>query len=252
MNTKTPRQSGSGAGKGTVPVESAQQQVESAKPRKRRAGRPRGGDHDLRERLIDAAISQFTRTGVRATSLRAIATEAGATPAMLHYYFGSKQQMVEAVVEERLMPALAPMRRFLVVAEVDPATLVPGVVRGISELVARHAWLPPLWVREVLCEGGALRDALFERGVPQAPQVLARKFAAAQAAGHIDAAFDPRLLAVSLIGLTLFPAAGAPIWRRMLDAGDVDSVAMQAHALALFGQGIGVALKPMTDKGDGT
>ena len=62
----------------------------------RRAGRPSGDDQDLRRRLLDAAIAQFARTGIAATSLRAIATEAGVTPAMLHYYFGDKARFTEA------------------------------------------------------------------------------------------------------------------------------------------------------------
>ena len=46
------------------------------------------------------------------------------------------------------------------------------------------------------------------------------------------------LLMVSLVGLTLFPAAGAPIWRRLFDAGDLDYAALQRHVLVLLGRGL--------------
>ena len=52
-------------------------------PRRRRAGRPAGEDGDLRGRLLDVAAGQFASAGIAAASLRAIAQEAGATPAML-------------------------------------------------------------------------------------------------------------------------------------------------------------------------
>lgn len=211
-----------------------------AAPRRRRAvGRPRGRDADVRARLIDAAITQFIRVGIRAASLRAIAETAGVTPAMLHYYFGDKQQMTLAVVEERLLPALEPMRAAIAGAGSSPVEFVSAFVGGVSDMVTAHPWLPPLWIREVLCEGGALRDVLFKRLIPQLPQSLAQRFAAAQAQGRLHPDLDPRLMVVSLVGLTLFPAAGAPIWRQMFDANDLDAAALRKHTLALLDHGMG-------------
>jgi AcrR family transcriptional regulator len=207
----------------------------------RRAGRPSGDDLDLRARLLDAAIAQFARVGIGATPLRAIASEAEVTPAMLHYYFGDKPRLVQALVEERLLPALAPLRVQLEQAGSDPRVLIEIFVRGIGEVVARHPWLPPLWVREVLCDGGALREVLFAQAVPGVPQLLARRFAAAQADGRLNADLDPRLLVVSLVGLTLFPAAGTPIWRRAFGAEGLGPEAMLRHTLALLDRGAGAA-----------
>ena len=36
-------------------------------------------------------------------------------------------------------------------------------------------------------------------------------------------------MVVSLVGLTLFPAAGAPVWRGMFDAKDLDMEALRKH-----------------------
>ena len=204
----------------------------------RRAGRPAGDAPDLRPRLLDAAIACYVRTGIAATSLRAIAAEASVTPALLHYYFGDKAQLQQAVVEERLMPAFASLREPLLRAD-DVAALIAGFVRGIGDLVARHPWLPSLWVREVLCEGGALRELLLTRIAPQLPHVLAQRFAAAQRDGELNPDLDPRLLVVSLVGLTLFPAAGAPIWRQFFEADDLDADALRDHTIALLDRGIG-------------
>ena len=209
-----------------------------AKPR-RAAGRPAREDRDLRAHLLDVALARFARDGIGATPLRAIATEAGVTPAMLHYYFGDKEQLKQAVIDERLLPALAPMRERLAQAGSEPAVLAAGFVRGISEVVARHPWLPPLWVREVLCEGGELREVLFHHLLPNLPQLLAQRFTAAKEAGALNPGLDPRLLVVSLVGLTLFPAAGAPIWRRVFEADDLDPQALVNHTLALLEGGLG-------------
>jgi AcrR family transcriptional regulator len=211
----------------------------------RSPGRPVRDSADQRARLLDAAIECFVRQGIAGATLRAIAQQAHVTPALLHYYFGDKAQLLEAVVEERLMPALDPVREGLLAAGDDAASLVAAFVRAMGDTVDRHPWLPALWVREVLCEGGALREVLFTRLGPQVPAVLARGLAAAQARGELNPALDPRLVVISLIGLTLFPAAGAPIWRRLFDAGDIDGAALRDHALALLDGGLGLPLRAL-------
>lgn len=211
----------------------------SSRPaRKRAPGRPSADSPDLRNRLLDAALACFVRKGIAATSLRDIATEAGVTPALLHYYFGDKAQLQQEVIARKILPVFAALREPLLQAGEDIAALIAAFVTGIGRIVAEHPWLPPLWVREVLCEGGALRDLLFERLGPQLPQMMARRFAEAQAQGRINPDLDPRLLMVSLVGLTLFPAAGAPIWRRVLDADDLDFDTMRLHTLALLDRGL--------------
>jgi AcrR family transcriptional regulator len=209
--------------------------------RKRGAGRPKGEDRDLREHLLDVAALLFGRSGIEGTSLRAIATEARVTPAMLHYYFGDKAGFTQALIDERLLPAIVPLREHLEQAGDDPRALVEAFARGVGEIVARHPWLPPLWVREVLCEGGSLRELMFSRIVPNLPQLLAQRFAAAQARGRLGAGLDPRLLVVSLVGLTLFPAAGAPIWRRAFGAEGLGADVLLEHTLALLDHGVASA-----------
>ncbi|MBB5015369.1 TetR/AcrR family transcriptional regulator [Rehaibacterium terrae] len=209
--------------------------------RGRRPGRPsepQAEALDARERLLDAALDRFVKEGIAASTLRAIADQAGVTPALLHYYFGDRQQLVEAVIEDRLMPALAGLRGAIGQAGGDLRALVRGFVAAAFALAETHPWLPPLWVREVLSEGGALRGLLRERIAPMVPLALAQRFAEAQRHGRLNAELDPRLLVVSLVGLTLFPLAAAPIWRDIFDAGDVGREQLLLHTLALLENGL--------------
>ncbi|HET8819538.1 MAG TPA: TetR/AcrR family transcriptional regulator [Xanthomonadaceae bacterium] len=210
-----------------------------AAPRGRAPGRPAAAGVDLRARLLDSAVACFSRQGIAATPLRAIARQAGVNAALLHYYFGDRAQLQQAVISERVMPAFLELREPLLRAGDEVAALVAAFVEGIGRVVAAHPWLPALWVREVLCEGGALRDVLFDEVAPQLPRMLVARFEQAQARGALDPGIDPRLLVVSLVGLTLFPVAGAPIWHRMLDAGDIDYGQLQRHTLALLDRGLG-------------
>ncbi|WAC63280.1 TetR/AcrR family transcriptional regulator [Pseudoxanthomonas sp. SL93] len=208
-------------------------------PRKRQPGRRSTADAvDLRARLLDAALACFVRRGIAVTSLRDIASEAGVTPALVHYYFGDKVQLQQAVVAERLLPVVAQMRAPVAEAGDDVAALIAGFVQGICSVVAQHPWLPTLWVREILCEGGALRDMMISQVGPMLPKMMAGRFAAAQQAGQLNPDLDPRLLMVSLIGLTMFPLASAPIWRQLFGADDIDFNDLRRHTLVLLDRGL--------------
>ena len=208
------------------------------RPTRRRApGRPATDSPDLRATLIEAALACFVRDGIAATSSRNIAKEAGVTPAMLNYYFGSKQALQDAVFEERLLPAVMSLRERVGSTGDDVIAMTRQFVQGVLGLVDAFPWFPSLWVREVLCEGGALRELLLSRIGPELPQMLAGRFAQAQQRGQLNAALDPRLLVVSLIGLTLFPAASAPIWRQIFQA-ELGTDVLVRHALALLGHGL--------------
>jgi AcrR family transcriptional regulator len=205
----------------------------------RKPGRPRAEETNQRERLLDAAVDCFAADGVAATSLRSIALKAGVTPALVNYYFGSKEQLLDAFIDERVKPAVQVLRDGLLAAGDEPHAVLAAFVRGIHEVVERFPWWPSLWVREVLNDKGALRDTLHNVIAPQVTQLLARTLVDAQKRGAISPDLDPRLLVVSLVGLTLFPLAAEPIWRRIFPAADLDRSVLLRHTLALLDHGLG-------------
>lgn len=208
------------------------------KPRTRARGRPSAASPDLRPQLLDAALACYVRKGIAATTLREIASEALVTPALLHYYFGDRAQLQQAVIDERVLPHILQLRGPLARAGDDVASLVAGFVQGVGQLVQEHPWLPSLWVREVLCEGGALRLVMVETIGAQIPRAMVQRFADAQARGGLNPDLDPRLLMVSLIGLTMFPLAAAPVWQRMFGADALSPDALRQHTLSLLDRGL--------------
>jgi AcrR family transcriptional regulator len=65
--------------------------VTEARSRGRRPGSP-----DTRAAILDAGRTLFADQGFSATSVRAIASAAGVDPALVHHYFGSKQDLFVA------------------------------------------------------------------------------------------------------------------------------------------------------------
>lgn len=66
---------------------------------------PKGsGPADTKRRILDAAEALFAGQGVAATSLRAIIAAADVNSAAIHYHFGSKQALIEALFARRITP----------------------------------------------------------------------------------------------------------------------------------------------------
>ncbi|WP_395572952.1 TetR family transcriptional regulator [Streptomyces sp. BK79] len=80
---------------------------EPAAPGARRRGRPpRTESADTRDRILGAAREEFSARGYEKASVRGIAKAAGVDPALVHHYFGTKEQVFEAAIEVAFAPAL--------------------------------------------------------------------------------------------------------------------------------------------------
>ncbi len=97
---------------------------------------------DTKERLLDAAEALFARQGCHATSVRAITRAAKANLAAVGYHFGSKEGLIEAVIDRRLTP-LNRAREAQLDAAVDAAAAahhppeVTEVLRALIEPTLR-------------------------------------------------------------------------------------------------------------------
>lgn len=203
----------------------------------RTAGRPKVENPDVRERLLDVALQCFASAGVAATSVRSIAGEAGVNAALFSYYFGNKTEVIKAVFDERIAPVLSQFFAQLFAVKGDIKVFAAAFVVGIGELVEAYPWYPPLWVREVLCEGGSLRDLVVAKMSSAAPSINAR-FVDAQRGGELSADLEPTEMVMSLLGLALVPAAGAPLWQATSGIKPVPTAERTRHVLALLQRGL--------------
>lgn len=95
-----------------------------------RSGR-RPGTPETRDAILAVARRGFATRGYEATSLRAIATEAGVDPALVIHYFGSKEGLFTAATG---MPASLP-ELFSGFAGLPVRDRVQALVRGYLEMV---------------------------------------------------------------------------------------------------------------------
>jgi len=176
----------------------------------RRAGRPAGSPPN-RDAILAAAREQFTERGYDSATIRGIAARAGVDPALVHHYFGTKEDLFAAAL---LLPT-------------SPREALDGVLTGdldgLGERLVRR------FLEYWSAAGGGIGDSIV--GLLRSATTnddaarMVREFVSREALGRIAEALDmpqPRLRAAlagsQLIGLALArfvirvePIAGADV-----------------------------------------
>ncbi|CAG9196833.1 TetR family transcriptional regulator [Paraburkholderia caribensis] len=204
-------------------------------PAKPRGRRPVVENFDVREHLLDTATRLFSERGISATTVAQIAAAAEVTSALVHYYFTNRETLLDAIVEERLAPSVG----FVWSAagedsSDDPFVMVAEFVKRLFDVTGRIPWLPPLWLREVVNEGGMLR----ERMVTRIPFDNIKRFGArikeAQHAGAVNPELDALLMFNSLFALVMLPQAAARMWQSIRGFPAIERETLQRHVTALL------------------
>jgi AcrR family transcriptional regulator len=95
-----------------------------------RTGR-RPGESGAREAILDAARRAFSEHGYEGATIRGIAARAGVDPALVHHFYGSKEQLFATAMELPFRPS-----------EIIP-TLLEGGPDGLGERILRL--FLPIW-----------------------------------------------------------------------------------------------------------
>jgi AcrR family transcriptional regulator len=147
-------------------------------PRPRRPGRPgpgrRPGGPDTRGEILTAARAEFGDRAYDGASIRAIAARAGVDPALVHHYFGTKEQLFLEAMELPFAPS-------------DVAgQILDGPLESVGERAVRTffaVWDDPLRRGPILA---MLRSAMSN----QVAATLLRQFATRTIVSRVVAKLD--------------------------------------------------------------
>jgi AcrR family transcriptional regulator len=202
---------------------------------RRRPRRTRRACDGIRERLLDAALTEFGAKGFDGASTRAIAERVDAHQPQIHYHFESKQALWRAAVDHlfaelgRAMAGLDfgadPARPIAVDALADEFA---ELIRRLVRFVAAHPELNQIMVHEATARSPRLRW-LTERHVRplyDAVRVLWRRLREAGIAAPIDDA----VFHYVLVGAASLPYVNAPEARLLTGAEPTEASFVEAHA----------------------
>ena len=183
------------------------------KPRSstRRSKPPRAAppaDQDTRERILDTAHTVFVRKGTASSRTQEIAAQAGVNKALVHYYFGTKAALADAIFE-RALGTLVP-KIFGILA--DPSRTieqkVPAIVREQIDFHSARPYFAGYMVSELHAEPD--RIARLVTGHSPIPlDVLRRQLREGAKAGTIRRISAEQFVA-NMMGLLIFPFAIRP------------------------------------------
>ncbi|BBJ41961.1 TetR family transcriptional regulator [Streptomyces antimycoticus] len=165
-------------------------------PRKRgRPARTSASDGPgARDRILAAARNEFAERGYDKTSIRGIAKAAEVDPALVHHYFGTKEQVFEAAIELIFAPAMA------------APDAVHGSREGAGERMARFMfgiWENPVSRLPLLA---VMRSALTNETAAVVLRGMIERRVLLRMAGELDVPnpeFRAQLAAGHLIGIAM-------------------------------------------------
>jgi AcrR family transcriptional regulator len=157
-----------------------------------------------RERILAAALGEFARHGLGGARVDRIAARAGANKRMLYYYFGNKDDLFLAVLEESYR-RIRSAERALHLADLDPRAAMRRLVEFTWRYYLEHPEFLTLLNSENLHRGRHVRRssniaAMHSPFVAMIRQVLER----GASKGEFRRGVDPVQLYISIAGLGYF------------------------------------------------
>jgi AcrR family transcriptional regulator len=163
------------------------------------------------ERVLDAALHAFGTAGYEGTSLDALAAELGIRKQTILYHYSSKEQLLDAVIDEAGAELMAAVDTGL--DGVGPGwDRVEAVVRSVFRLAGRRPELPGL-LREVSRLGAPAATRLRHRLEPFVETATAF-FDRELAAGHMHHQ-DSQLLLLTAYSAVLGAATEVEVLRAL-------------------------------------
>ena len=99
---------------------------------------------------MDVAERLFAAQGFDGTSVRDIAHDAGVNVAMISYYFGSKEKLMEALFLHRISAGRLVLEHLLNDKEMHPMAKVEAIIEGIVDRMLQHHSFHRIMFREQL------------------------------------------------------------------------------------------------------
>ena len=151
--------------------------------------------------IIDTAERLFARKGFDGTSVRDIAEEAGINVAMISYYFGSKEKLLEAIFNHRIQSTFLHLENLVNDSKKDPLQKIDTLVDHYTEKFFNNECFYKLMQREQFkhLENADLEDIIY-KSKKRNFDLVSQLVADGQKKGVFRKKVDVSLLVTTLIG----------------------------------------------------
>ena len=169
------------------------------------------------QQILAAAEQEFLAKGYDGARTTSIAQAAGVTHAMLHYYFRTKEQLFERIVDEKFETMSHSMFAIMGDPSLPIVERIKGGIEAHFDFVAQNPLLPRFVINEIISRPerydvlykrvGAIIDNVY-RGLQSEINRLAER-------GEIERV-DIKMLFISIMSLNIFTFLAYPFMEPLM------------------------------------
>lgn len=152
--------------------------------------------------IIEASERLFADRGFAGTSVRDIAEAAGVNLAMISYYFGSKEKLMEAMFQHRGQHMKLQLENILHNKELSPMQKVEKLIEEYIDRIFKKQCFHKVMIREQMVNAqGPISELIFQ--MKQTNQALIKQLIQeGQKKGEFKKNIDVAFLMMTLVGTT--------------------------------------------------
>lgn len=170
------------------------------------------------EKILAAATKEFMQKGFDSARTTAIAKEAGVTHAMLHYYFRSKENLFEKIIDAKMSSIGELMLQSISQSNLPLFERIRTAINRHLDFVSENPELPHFFIREVYSHPERIRK------IGEALQVNATVLIAELQKDIDDAAergecrrVNAEMLLLDIVSLNIFSFLAKPVLEVVLN-----------------------------------
>jgi TetR/AcrR family transcriptional regulator len=168
---------------------------------------------NTREKIRKAAFLEFAEKGFDGARMQSIADRAAINKAMVHYYYGSKQELFKTIIRETFEELMNLFSGIRMSDPMSPEDLVSRLVSTHIRFLADHPHMPAMVIRDLTQEHSELAGIISE----VAGRLKDRKFSelsdflARESRHGLVRDVDPVQTIWSIVAMNLFPFVAKPV-----------------------------------------
>lgn len=178
---------------------------------------PQSEQQSTEERILEAAVQEFMTKGYAGARTTAIAEAAGVTHAMLHYYFRTKDKLLDRIIESKI----GTLRDIMLASLGDPTIplfdKIKSTIENHQDFIAANPELPRFMINEVLNRPDRMPKVIerLKHHTPLVVQSLQRQIDEYADRG-LCRRVDAGMLMLDIVSLNIFPFSAKPMVNALL------------------------------------
>lgn len=167
---------------------------------------------ETEHKIINAAQEVFIEKGLDGARMQEIADRAGINKALLHYYFRSKDKLFDAVFQS-IIKQIIPEFTQKLNGDLNIDELLKTFIGFYNDIFRKNPFLPQFFFHEIWQHPDKLADFIKSQNINPKEMIEKHKDRIPKMDGT---EFFAQHMLANVLGMTLFPHIGRPLFQRIL------------------------------------